>query len=138
MTEQHKEITAQLSFSAVERPELLSPITLAFVGDAVFELLTRQSLAAGGTLPADTLHKESVARVCASAQSAAAERIEPLFTPEEAEIFRRGRNCTGVHVPKSASSRDYRRATALEALFGYLWLTGQSERITQLFAAMGQ
>ena len=136
MTEQHKNITAQLSFPAVERPELLSPITLAFVGDAVFELLTRQILTSGGTLPAETLHKECVAKVCASAQSAAAEKIEPLFTEEEAEIFRRGRNCTGVHVPKSASSRDYRRATALEALFGYLWLSGRSERVMELFAAM--
>jgi ribonuclease-3 family protein len=106
----------------------LSPLTLAFVGDGVFELMVREKLACEANRPNGELHKLAVKIVCAEAQAAAMETLLPLLTEDEAAAYRRGRN---AHTPRTGE--DYHRATGLEALFGYLYLTGQIERVRELF-----
>ena len=113
-----------------------SPLTLAFIGDAVFELLVRTRLAQKGNEPSGALHRESIRRVCARAQARGYEHIRPLLTQEEEEAFRRGRNASPSHSPKNASSHDYHYATGLEALFGYLYVKGEAERLRELFTAI--
>ena len=114
-------------------PKQLSPLTLAFLGDAVFELLVRERFVADGNAPVAKLHKKAVAIVCASAQSHAISLLEDLLSEEETDIYKRGRNANGHHVPKNADPIEYRRATGLEALFGYLYLKGEQTRIRFLF-----
>jgi ribonuclease-3 family protein len=112
-----------------------SPLTLAFLGDCVYELLVRQKIVAGlsdGACPVRKLHERAVVKVRASFQANAARLLEEVFTDEEADVIRRGRNAKS-QVPKSASIADYRLATGLETLFGFLHLTGQSDRINELF-----
>ena len=82
------------------------------------------------------LHRATVRYVAAPAQAAAAERITPLLSGEEADVFRRGRNTSPHSVPKAASRADYQTATAVEALFGYLYLQGRTERLNELFSWM--
>ena len=110
-----------------------SPIELAFVGDAVYELLVRETICLEHDVPAGKLHRMSVSYVCAAAQQQALESIGPLLTEEEQDYVRRGRNANKVTSAKNADPADYRAATALECLFGYLYLTGQMERIQTLF-----
>ena len=86
--------------------------------------------------PVGELHHQAVALVNASAQSAALERLLPLLTPEELAIFKRGRNASASSVPKHAEISDYRRATGVEALFGYLFLRGEQQRLQELFLQM--
>ena len=112
-----------------------SPVELAFVGDAVYELLVREHISLSHNAPAGRLHSMCVSFVRAEAQHAALERIRDLLTETEADIVRRGRNANKVTASKNADPADYRAATALEALFGFLYLTGQTERIRTLFAA---
>ena len=81
------------------------------------------------------LHRLTVARVTAPAQAATMDQLLPLLTPEELTVYKRGRNAHTHQAPKSASPGQYARATGLEALFGWLWLTGQIDRIAVLFAA---
>ncbi len=114
----------------------LSSLTLAHVGDAVYELLVRASLCEEGVPRADTLHQRTVSYVAAPAQAAAAERIAKLLTPEEIEIFRRGRNAHVKSVPKGSSVGEYHAATGLEALFGWLYLAGRHDRLTALAEAI--
>lgn len=122
-----------------EQARLMNPVTLAFMGDAVFELLVRRRLMESGMGNAGRLHRAAVGYVKAAAQAAACARVMPLLTPEEHDIFRRGRNANTTHVPKNADPLDYRHATALEALFGYLYLTGRFARVQELFeAAVGE
>lgn len=113
-----------------------SPNVLAFYGDCVYEQLVRREIVLRGNTNAGRLHDMAVEQVRASYQSRAVEAIEPLLTEKEADILRRGRNAGGISVPKSAKPSEYRRATALEALFGYLSLSGQQERVEQLFSAI--
>ena len=113
-----------------------SPNVLAFYGDCVYELLVRRAVVLRGNTNAGRLHDLAVEQVRASYQSKAVEVIEPLLSDREADILRRGRNAGGISVPKSAKPSEYRRATALEALFGYLSLSGQQERVEQLFSAI--
>ena len=115
---------------------MMSPITLAFIGDAVFGLLVREHLINMGILKANTLHSKSVTYVKAGAQAGAAERLLPMLTQEERNILRRGRNANTSHVPKNANPIDYRNATGLEALFGYLYLSGCHERIREIFRSV--
>lgn len=117
----------------VNNPKLLSPLTLAFLGDAVFGLLVREKLIEGGNRPVGTLHQESVRYVCAAAQSQAVELLLPILTEEEVELYKRGRNHSSHHPPKHTDPQDYRRATGLECLFGYLYLRQENERIRTLF-----
>ena len=113
--------------------KLKSPGELAFVGDAVYELLVREHVALGNAARPDALHHAAIEYVRADAQAAALEAIKPQLTEEEADIVRRGKNAHKVAAPRSASPRDYRAATALEALFGYLYLCGRRQRIRELF-----
>lgn len=109
------------------------PLALAFYGDAVYELFVRQKLLLEGNMPVSKLHKLSVEKVCAEYQAQAVKRIEPLLTEEELDLLRRGRNASGVSVPKHSTVAEYRAATALEYLFGYLALSGKTERARLLF-----
>ena len=113
-------------------PRQLSPLNLAFIGDCVYEMQVRCHLVALANRPVNDLHRESVKFVSAKAQTAAFARMEPLLTEEELAVFKRGRNA------KSATVGEYHCATGVEALFGYLYLTGQAERIEELFAVIYQ
>ncbi len=115
-------------------PKQLSPLTLAFVGDGVFDLFVREEIVCAANRPVRELNKLKVDRVRCEAQAGLFARIEPLLTEEEMDIFRRGRNAHTAHTPKNASSADYHTATGLEALFGYLYLSGQLQRIRELAA----
>ncbi len=117
-------------------PGLLSPLTLAFVGDGVYELLVREHVVSAGSRPPGQLHHLAVCLVCAAAQAQAYETLLPLLTSEEQDILRRGRNANATALPRHASPADYRRATALEALFGYLYLSGRIQRLEELFEAI--
>ena len=119
-------------------PKELSPLNLAFIGDCVYEMLVRERLVAEANRPVNDLHRESVKYVSAKAQTAAFQKIEPLLTEEETAVFKRGRNAKTGHQPKSASVGEYHCATGLEALFGYLYLTDNNERITYLFNAINE
>ncbi len=119
----------------IMRARQMSPLTLAFLGDAVFELRVREKLAEKGSAPVGNLHRRAVSVVCAKAQSLAAERIAPLLTEEELAVYKRGRN-SHSSVPKNADPSEYRSATGLEALFGYLHLCGSLEREAELFEAV--
>lgn len=114
-------------------PKGLSPLPLAFVGDGVYELLVREYLAAQGNCPVKKLHARKVELVRCQAQAQALEKIWPQLTPEEREVAQRGRNAHVGHVPKNAALADYHGATALEALFGYLYLFGDMTRLRELF-----
>ena len=114
----------------------VSSLGLAHLGDAVFELLVRSWVCMGGTAKIKDLHKQTVRFVTAPAQAVLAEKVLPLLTEEEADVFRRGRNAAPHSIPKAASRGQYQTATALESLFGWLWLQGRAERINELFSAM--
>lgn len=114
-------------------PKGLSPLPLAFVGDGVYELLVREYLAAQGNCPVKKLHARKVELVRCQAQAQALEKIWPQLTLEEQEVAQRGRNAHVGHVPKNAALADYHGATALEALFGYLYLSGDMTRLRELF-----
>ncbi|MCH5321160.1 MAG: ribonuclease III [Eubacterium sp.] len=112
----------------------LSPLNLAFVGDCVYEMLVRETLVTDANRPVNDLHKESVKFVSAKAQTNAFEKIKDILTDEEMAIYKRGRNAKVGHSPKSATEGEYHCATGVEALFGYLYLTEQTDRIRELFS----
>ena len=112
----------------------VSELALAHVGDAVFELLVRSELCCAGSAKVKDLHARTVALVTAPAQAAFVEAVLPRLTPEETAVYKRGRNVHTHQAPKSASPGQYARATGLETLFGWLWLTGQKERVSELYA----
>ena len=114
----------------------LSSLGLAHLGDGVFEVMVRSWLCLHGKAKAKDLHRATVKYVAAPAQAAAMERIRPMLTPEEEEIFRRGRSTAPHSVPKAASRGEYQTATGLEALFGWLYLQGQTRRLNELFAGL--
>ena len=111
----------------------LSSLGLAHLGDSVFEVMVRSWLVLHGKAKAKDLHRATVRYVAAPAQAAAVERLLPLLTPEEADVYRRGRNTAPHSVPKAASRAQYQAATGLEALFGWLYLQGRTERLNELF-----
>ncbi len=109
-----------------------SPLVLAYIGDAVYEVLIRTKVVNQGSMQVNKMHKKSASLVKAGAQ---AEMIRLLFdelTPEEQAVYKRGRNAKSVTVAKHAAMIDYRRATGFEALIGYLYLSGSHERMLQL------
>lgn len=114
----------------------ISNLGLAHVGDGVYELMVRTYLCQKGDKTVLRLHKDSVALVKASAQAQFAEKILPLLTEEEEAFFRRGKNAHTHAAPKSASPREYARATGLETLFGALYLMGRTDRLMELFTVM--
>ena len=119
----------------LERDALLSlsSLGLAHLGDGVFEVMVRAWLILRGKARAKDLHRATVRYVAAPAQAAAVERLLPLLTPEEADVYRRGRNTAPHSVPRAASRAQYQAATGLEALFGWLYLQGRTERLNELF-----
>ena len=127
-------------YFAITLPEdsirAISSIGLAHLGDAVYELLVRTWLCAGGKATGRGLHRATVALVCAPRQAELAEKILPLLTQEEQDVFRRGRNANVHTVPSHASRAQYAEATALEALLGWLYLSGRRERVSELFGVM--
>lgn len=116
-----------------ERLDGLSTLALAHVGDGVFELLARTHAAAAGCERVEQMHRSTVALVSAQAQARAAERLLPVLTEEEKAAYRRGRNAKPKTAPAHATLAEYARATGLETLFGMLYLTGQAQRILQLW-----
>ena len=110
----------------------LNPLVLASVGDAAYSLYMRKHFVANHDFGAHALHENVAKYVKASAQADAFFRIEPMLTEEEQYIAKRGRNSHPGTVPKNADIMDYRTATALEAVFGYLFLTGQEDRLDSL------
>lgn len=110
-----------------------SPLTLAYMGDAYIELLAREIVIKNGKKCISSINDEVRRFVTAKNQSEAAMRIQALLTDKEHRIFRQGLNSKPRNLPKSASAIEYMRATALECLFGYLYLTGMHNRATELF-----
>lgn len=114
----------------------MSNLGLAHIGDGVYELLCRARLCAAGETTVGRLHRDTIALVKAPAQARLSEKLLPLLTPEELAYFRRGKNAHVHAVPKGATPQEYAKATGLEALFGALYLAGQTDRLNELFAAM--
>ncbi len=114
-------------------PEQLSPLTLAFIGDAVFEIFVREMLVCEANRPVNKLHAEATKFVKAQAQAAAVEKIKPLLTDTEVSVLKRGRNAHTNHKAKNADHAAYHYATGFEALFGYLYLKGEIDRLRKLF-----
>lgn len=113
--------------------DAISNLGLAHIGDGVFELLCRSYLCAKGGKTVDALHRETVALVKAPSQARFAEKLLPHLTQEELAYYRRGKNSHVHAVPKGATPAEYAKATGLEALFGALYLAGQTERLNELF-----
>ena len=109
-----------------------SPLTLAYIGDAIYELVVRTVLVERGNTQVKKLHQRASRLVKASAQSAMIETLKPYLTEEEMSVFKRGRNAKATTMAKNATMSDYRRATGFEALMGYLYLTEQWERMLEL------
>lgn len=114
----------------------ISILGLAHIGDGVYELLTRTMLCKQGHSAAAKLHRLSVSYVNAPAQAAAAKKIMPLLTAQELAVYKRGRNAKVNSVPQKATEGEYHAATGLEALFGWLYLQGETQRIDSLFSAI--
>ena len=114
----------------------LSTLGLAHLGDGVFEVMVRSWLILHGRAKAKDLHRATVQYVAAPAQAERFTRIQPLLTEEEADVFRRGRNTAPHSIAKAASRAQYQTATGLEALFGWLYLQGRTERLNELFSVM--
>ncbi len=115
------------------RVKQMNPVVLAFVGDAVYTLLVRERLALSLKYKTGELDRRTAQIVSAHGQSEALNDILPLMTEEEEEIFKRGRNAKKPTKSKNASVGEYVRSTGFEALLGYLYLTGQMERLEELF-----
>ncbi len=122
--------------------DALSPLTLAFVGDAVFSLFVREMLVCQANRPVNDLHRLSVQSVKASAQAKAMRTILPMLTEKETEVFKRGRNTHTSHTPKNMSNSDYHYATGFESLMGYLYLKDEQERLhtllNEVISALGE
>ena len=112
----------------------ISMLGLAHIGDGVYELLTRTMLCADGNKKVTDLHKKTVAIVNAPAQAKAMEKLMPKLNDDELAVYKRGRNAKVNSVPQKADIGQYHAATGLEALFGWLYLQGMTERIIELYA----
>ena len=111
-------------------------LSLAYMGDGVFELLARRHVLGLASARASSLHRKVVAFTRAEAQAVAAQAIWPLLSDAERAVFLRGRNAKPHSIPRHATAREYALATGLEALFGWLWLSGESERLLVLWEAV--
>ena len=114
--------------------DAISNLGLAHIGDGAYELMCRSYLCAQGKHTVKNLHRESVELVKAPTQAKFADKIKPLLTEEEMAFFRRGKNSHTHAAPKSATPQEYAKATGLETLFGALYLSGQTQRLNELFA----
>lgn len=116
----------------------MSALALAHIGDAVFELMVRGNLVKSGVCKANELHKKTVLSVSAAAQKEASEKILPLLSDEEADVFRRARNAKVNSVPKHSDYATYHASTAFEALWGYLYLLGRYDRLNEIFGIIAE
>ena len=117
-------------------PAYLPALTLAYIGDAVYELAVRKHLIKTGIAKADQLHKAAIKYVSATAQADFIRSLEPELDETETGVFHRGRNAKGQHNPKNTPINIYKIATGLEALVGYWYLTEQSQRLDWFFARL--
>lgn len=122
------------SFFGIEGKDIrsFSPLTLAYIGDAVYEIVIRTIIVEKGNAPVNKLHHKASSLVKAVAQKEAMEKILPLLTKEEEAVYKRGRNAKSYTSAKNASVIDYRIATGFEALMGFLYLMGRNERMLEL------
>ena len=113
--------------------DAISNIGLAHMGDCVYEILVRAHLCARGRKTVQQLHQQTIQMVKATFQAKFVDKMLPILTEEELTYYRRGKNAHPHGVPKSATPAEYAKATGLEALFGYLFLSGQKERANEIF-----
>lgn len=116
--------------------DAISNLGLAHIGDGVFELLCRSWLCGHGSLNVGKLHKDTVALVTAPAQAKFADQMLPMLTEEELAAYRRGKNSHVHAVPKSSTPQEYAKATGVEAMFGALYLAGQTQRLNEIFVTV--
>lgn len=126
-------LNAVINSSTVNRNANISALSLAYMGDAVFEILVRTKVLEQGDAPVKTLHKRSEGFVKAESQSKMYRELEKVITEKELQVMKRGRNAKSFSKAKNATISDYKHATGVEALFGYLFLTGETERLKYLF-----
>lgn len=119
-------------------PETMSPLALAYIGDAVYELYVRLILTSQGTGKMKDLHRRAVSFVKAGTQAQFLKELEPWLSKKEADIVRWGRNAKSGHVPKSAGVLEYRYSTGFEALLGYLYLKGYERRLGEILTELGK
>jgi ribonuclease-3 family protein len=112
---------------------MYNPLVLAYVGDSVYDTFIRTMLVSNGSIQVNKLHKKSIKFVSAKAQAEITEQLYNILTEDEQDIVRRGRNTKSNSVPKNADMNDYRYATGFEALIGYLYLIGNTQRLKELF-----
>ncbi|MCI1268527.1 MAG: ribonuclease III [Ruminococcus sp.] len=110
-----------------------SPLSLAFLGDGVYDVLVRHYLLSIANMPVAKLHSMKIKLACCEFQSKAYDKLTELLCEHELSILKRGRNASGNTIPKHSSSAEYKKATAVECLFGYLYLTGNNDRINEIF-----
>ena len=128
------EIKEELHLSGLD-PKSYSPLGLAYIGDAIYEVIVRTIVLSEGNLSVNKYHRKSSSMVKASAQAQLFEKIEPLLTEQEMAVYKRGRNAKSATVAKNADVIDYRKATGVEALMGYLYLNGEMKRAVSLVGA---
>ena len=116
----------------LEEVRLMPPLVWAYIGDCIYEIYIRMQLVNNTKLHPHELHVETTKYVKAQAQAQVLTKIEEILTEEEKEIVRRGRNAQTHHLPKNSSLAEYSKATAFEALIGYLYLSKQDERLSQI------
>lgn len=129
----HQEIRAAVERIPAIDPDGAAPLALAFVGDTVYDLYIRTMLVDTMDAVPHEMHVRAASFACAAGQAEAYRRIEPELSEQERTVFRRGRNAHSGTVPKNASVSDYRTATGLETLIGWLYLNDRDERLNQLF-----
>ncbi len=117
----------------IKKANSYSPLVLAYIGDSYFELLVRDRIVNGGNCNISELFGKAKKYVTAVSQSSAVDRLMPLLNDDEASVYKRGRNAKTNHTPRSAGSNEYHRATGLETLFGWLYVSNQTCRAKQLF-----
>lgn len=127
-------LSTDMTYLTDREANAYSPLSLAFLGDSVYDTLVREHLLMKANMPVSKLHSAKIKLVCAEFQSDAYEKVAEQLSERELAVLKRGRNATGNTVPKHADAVQYRRATAIESLFGFLYITGRTERVRELFA----
>ena len=123
----------EVTMLTTKKPSQFSPLALAYIGDGVYELFVRtRIIEEHENLPANKLHKKTVQYVKAHAQSNSIDAMLEHMTDDETAVYKRGRNAKSNTVPKNANMTEYRRETGFEALIGFLYLSGETERLDTL------
>ena len=130
-----RELTGDVFSLPETDPAQLSPLTLAYIGDAVYELVIRTVIVRRGNAPVNRLNRKAVKYACAKKQAEMIAALTPDLTDAEKAIYRRGRNATSHTKAKNATTADYRKATGFEAVMGYLYLKGETDRLVRLVKA---